>query len=137
MVETSVSLQPGEFSRYMLRALEASEGRTKRRKRDQRPDEIGLGIKREILRRAAEEEPPAEEFEAWLMAQVAAAPAPGGVRAMCAQILEEYRVANLDRSFGDWLRSGAPSDDASSNRAHPSGPAEPALEPSPAGQEQG
>ena len=43
------TLRPGEFSRLLLRALDAAEGRRKRRKRDTTPDAIGLGIKRELL----------------------------------------------------------------------------------------
>jgi len=42
---------PGVFARQALKAIEASEGRTMRRKRDQLADVIGLGIKRGLLAR--------------------------------------------------------------------------------------
>src|SRR5438552_15026761 len=96
MAERLTSLRPGEFSRLALKALEAAEGQTRRRKRDQGPDRIGLGIKRELLQRAAEADPGPHEFEAWLMGRVFNAPAGGPVRAMGVQILDEYRAASLD-----------------------------------------
>jgi hypothetical protein len=46
-----------------------------------------------------------------------------GVRAMCVQILEEYRVANADPSFLEWLRSGAPSDDDREDKSRHQGAA--------------
>ena len=61
-----VSLQPKTFCAALLAALEASEGRKRKRKRDQTPDTIGLLAKRELLERAVCEQPDAEEFEAWL-----------------------------------------------------------------------
>lgn len=108
---TSV-LAPGEFCRLSLRALESAEGRTRRRKRDQTPDTLGLGIKRDLLERAAEANPATEAFEAWLLEQVLASPASGPVRAMCIQILDEYRAAQLSPGLSDWLLRGAPSADA-------------------------
>ena len=105
-------LRPGEFSRLLLNALEASEGRRKRRKRDTTPDAIGLGIKRDLLRRAVAEDPAPEAFEAWLLTQALGAPASGPVRALCAEILDEYRFARHDPDFGRWLAAGAPSADA-------------------------
>ena len=105
-------LRPGEFSRLALQALAASEGRRRRPKRDQTPDGIGLALKRELLARAAEADPAPDTFEAWLLGQALAAPASGPVRAMCAEIFDEYRVAALDPSFGRWLQEGAPSADA-------------------------
>jgi hypothetical protein len=105
-------LRPGEFCRLALRALEGSEGRSRRRKRDQTPDTLGLGIKRDLLERAAEADPPPEAFEGWLLEQVLATPASGPVRAMCVQILDEYRAAQSTPSLSEWLLQGAPSADA-------------------------
>ena len=105
-------LTPGEFSRRALLALDASEGRSKRRKRDQTPDRLGMDLKRELLQRAADENPSADEFEGWLLQQVLTAPASGPVRAMCADILNEYRLSCFDPSFEAWLAEGAPSADA-------------------------
>src|SRR5690606_22702639 len=41
--------RPADFCRGLLAALDASEGRRRRRKRDTTPDAIGLAIKRELL----------------------------------------------------------------------------------------
>ena len=106
------TLTPSEFSRLALKAIEASEGRRKRRKRDTTPDKIGLEIKRELLERAADEDPAPEAFEAWLLKQALAVPASGPVRALCGQIMDEYRVAVVDPHFSKWLAEGAPSEDA-------------------------
>src|SRR5436305_6302193 len=95
-VEALSVLRPGEFGHQLLQALEAAEGRTRRRKRDQTPDTIGLGLKRELLTRMAEEDPEPEALEGWLLSHVLNAPASGGVRAMCAEILDDYRLASLD-----------------------------------------
>jgi hypothetical protein len=105
-------LRPGRFCRYLVQTLDAAEGQTKRRKRDQSPDRLGLALKRELLERAAEADPPPEDFERWLMAQILAAPSPGPVRAMCEQIFLEYRMVGQQPEFAAWLAAGAPSDDA-------------------------
>ncbi|HYN87618.1 MAG TPA: hypothetical protein VER55_03765 [Ardenticatenaceae bacterium] len=123
-------LSPGEFSRGLLQALEASEGRRKRRKRDTTPDAIGMGIKRELLRKAVEDDPAPEAFEAWLLSQVLAADATGPVRAVCREILTEYTLAGQDPSFSHWLMAGAPSADAEATQDRPVGSA--GSEPSPA-----
>ena len=108
------SNRPSDLCRQLLSALEASEGRRKRRKRDTTPDVIGLAIKRDLLEGAVAADPDPEEFEAWLLEQCAAAgPAEGGMRAMALSILEEWRLATDAGSFRDWLAQGAPSDDAS------------------------
>ena len=75
--------RPGEVCRELLAALDASEGRRKRRKRDTTPDAIGLTVKRELLERAIAADPEPQAFEAWLLEQCGAAGgAEGGVRAM-------------------------------------------------------
>ncbi|HEV8634395.1 MAG TPA: type III secretion fhipep protein [Chloroflexota bacterium] len=104
--------RPADFGRRALSALDASEGRRRRRKRDTTPDAIGMGIKRDLLERLAAEDPPPERFEAWLLQQVTAAPASGPVRALCAEMLSEYRFAGADPTFRRWLAEGAPSADA-------------------------
>jgi hypothetical protein len=108
----TTTLRPGEFCRLSLQALDASEGRSRRRKRDQTPDTLGMGIKRDLLERGAEADPPPEGFEGWLMEQVLASPVSGPVRAMCVQILDEYRAAQVSPTLSDWLLQGAPSADA-------------------------
>ena len=109
----SAGPRPGEFCRRLLASLDASEGRRRRRKRDTTPDAIGMGIKRELLERAARESPTPEAFEAWLLAQCrTVGAATGPVRAMALSILEEWRLAAGSPSLDRWLAEGAPSDDA-------------------------
>ena len=115
----SGELRPGPFCRMLLKALEAAEGQTRRRKRDQAPDRVGLAIKRDLLERAVAADPAPSDFEGWLIAQIAEAPVAGSVRAMCEQIFLEYRMARLQPELADWLTRGAPSDDADRS---PSGP---------------
>ena len=111
------TLRPAAFGRQLLNALDASEGRTRRRKRDQTPDTIGLGIKRRLLSDLADEDPEPEALEAWLIARVLAEPASGGMRAMCGEILHEYHLAAADPTFSRWLEEGAPSADAERQEA--------------------
>lgn len=113
MISPPAPLTPGQFCRYLLDALAAAEGRQRRRKRDQTPDAIGLGLQRELLERGAAEDPEPEQFEEWLLRQSLVATASGPVRALCLQILDEYRVALRDPRLADWLAAGAPSADTS------------------------
>jgi hypothetical protein len=106
-------LRPAEFCRQLLAALDASEGRRKRRKRDTTPDAIGMAIKRDLLESVAPENPAPEAFERWLMERCqAAGVASGPVRAMALDVYAEWRLAEASRSFQTWLEQGAPSDDA-------------------------
>jgi hypothetical protein len=104
-------LRPAAFCGQLLAATDASEGRRKRRKRDTTPDAIGLAIKRELLTSAVAEDPAPEQFEGWLLERTFRAPASGPVRALCAEILSEYRYACVDPTFRGWLADGAPSAD--------------------------
>jgi len=104
--------RPRDVCRELLGALDASEGRRKRRKRDTTPDAIGLDVKRELLERAIAADPEPAAFEAWLLEQcLAAGGAEGGMRAMALSIFEEWRLAHDAASFREWLVQGAPSDD--------------------------
>jgi len=108
--------RPAAICRELLAALEASEGRRRRRKRDTTPDAIGLTIKRELLERAVAADPEPDAFEEWLHEQcLAAGGSEGGVRAMALSIFEEWRLSQQADSFRDWLARGAPSDDARSD----------------------
>ena len=114
--------RPRDVCRELLGTIDASEGRRQRRKRDTTPDAIGLTIKRELLERAIASDPEPDAFEAWLHEQcLTAGGAEGGVRAMALSIFEEWRLAQEAESFRDWLARGAPSDDASADRAPPAG----------------
>lgn len=97
-------MSPAELCAALLGALEASEGRRRSRKRDQTPDAIGLGMKRELLGRALEEQPAGEAFEAWLLAH---ADNPAAL-----MVLEDWRMAQAMPAFAAWLEGGAPSEDA-------------------------
>jgi hypothetical protein len=109
------TVRPAEVCKALLAALEASEGRRKRRKRDQTPDAIGLGIKRDLLQRAVEDDPEPEAFEAWLLNYPLACVAPelsGPAAAMARAVFEEWRLAHSLGDFKNWLDRGAPSEDA-------------------------
>lgn len=127
MTQPGPMLRPAEFSRQLLRALAAAEGRRKRRKRDQTPDQIGLDLRRALLERAAAEDPAPDQFEAWLLQQALTAEASGPTRAMAVMIMDEYRFALHDPSFRGWLAVGAPSEDAEGGAAHPEAEMDPRV----------
>lgn len=107
-----VTLRPAHFCRQLLMAMEGTEGRRRKRKRNTTPDAIGMGIKRDLLEQATSDDPDPDDFEAWLMEQcLAAGTATGGVRAMALDILAEWRIASVTGGFRAWLDAGAPSDD--------------------------
>lgn len=111
----SPALRPVDVCRALLAALEASEGRRRKRKRDQTPDAFGLAVKRDLLQRAIEQDPPAEAFEAWLLeypSTCSARELAGPASAMARAVFEEWRLAQSLREFRAWLDHGAPSDDA-------------------------
>jgi hypothetical protein len=105
-------LRPSHFAAELLGALEASEGRRKRRVRDTTPDAIGLRIKRELLEQAVRDDPDPPHFEEWLTERCFdAGLADGPVRAMALSIWDEWRLAAMSTEFRQWLARGAPSDD--------------------------
>ena len=109
-----MSPRPRDVCAGLLTALEASEGRRRRRKRDTTADAIGLGIKRDLLEAVLAADPEPEAFDGWLLERCLAAPgaAPvGAVRAMALEILAEWRLATAAPEFVDWLARGAPSAD--------------------------
>jgi len=107
-----MSPRPAAICRELLAALEASEGRRRRRKRDTTPDAIGLGIKHALLEAAIADDPEAEAFEGWLLERcLAAGGEAGATRAMALEVLAEWRLVSTVPDFGAWLDRGAPSDD--------------------------
>lgn len=105
-------LRPALLCQELLVALDASEGRRRRRKRNTTADAIGLEIKRRLLERCIADDPEPDEFEAWLLDQVlSVGSGSGGVRAMAMSILDEWKLALAGDSYGAWLAGGAPSDD--------------------------
>ena len=110
---------PAAVCRGLLAALDASEGRRQRRKRDTRTDAIGLAIKRDLLERAVVEAPAAEAFGGWLLGQSLAPRSDvsaGAMRAMAMEILMDYRLAVSSDAFRAWLDAGCPSEDRAENR---------------------
>lgn len=107
-----MTARPAAVCRELLAALEASEGRRRRRKRDTTPDAIGLGIKRALLEDAVVSDPEPAAFEGWLLERcLAAGGEAGATRAMALEVLAEWHLAASLPEFGDWLERGAPSDD--------------------------
>ena len=104
-------MRPGEFAHGALQALEASEGRRRRRKRDQTPDALGLEIKRTLLEQVVRDDPEPGDFEGWLVEQCLGAESVGGARAMALEIFHEWRLTALSPQFGAWLAAGAASED--------------------------
>lgn len=111
---------PSEVCRALLAALDASEGRRRKRKRDQTADAFGLAVKRDLLERVIAEDPPADAFEEWLFNYPMTCDAPemaGPALAMARAVFEEWRLAHTLRDFKRWLEHGAPSDDATDRSA--------------------
>ena len=109
------SSRPAEVCAALLAALEASEGRRRSRKRDQTPDAIGLTVKRNLLKRAIEDDPNPEAFEEWLLHYALSHGSPnssGAVSAMARAVFEEWSLVHHMSEFKVWLDRGAPSDDA-------------------------
>ena len=106
--------RPSQVCHRLLAALDASEGRRRRRKRDTTPDAIGLVIKRTLLEQAMRDDPEPDAFEAWLLERcvVPGQCASGPVRAMALELLADWRLAERPGAFQRWLERGAPSDDA-------------------------
>jgi hypothetical protein len=113
--DASPEFRPADLCRALLGALEASEGRRRKRKRDQTPDAFGLAVKRALLQRAVEDDPQPEAFEEWLLNYPQTCKAPelaGPASAMARAVFEEWRLAHTLGEFRLWLEQGAPSDDA-------------------------
>ena len=118
--DASPPFRPADICRALLAALEASEGRRRRRKRDQTPDAFGLALKRELLHRAVADDPRPEAFEEWLLRYPTTLAAPelvGPALAMGRAVFEEWCLAHSLGEFRRWLEEGAPSDDATDGRS--------------------
>ncbi len=107
-------LRPRDVCRALLAALDASDGRRRKRKRDQTADAFGLGVKRDLLQSAVAADPPPEAFEGWLLEYPVTRDAPelqGPALAMARAVFEEWQLAHTLGSFRQWLEHGAPSED--------------------------
>jgi hypothetical protein len=110
--ETAAPLTPAELCRGLLGALDASEGRRRRRARNTTADAIGLGVKRDLLEAIVRDDPPSEGLEQWLLTRcVVEGESDGPLRAMALSIWDEWRLAVSAPEFRAWLAAGAPSDD--------------------------
>jgi hypothetical protein len=110
-------LRPSRVCSSLLAALDASDGRSRSRKRDQTPDTIGLHLRRALLERAVHDDPAPEDFEQWLLEHTAASEVPGATRAIARAVLEDWRLAQQQPSFAAWLAQGAPSEDVTARDA--------------------
>jgi hypothetical protein len=98
----------------LLTALDASEGRRRRRKRDTTPDAIGMSLKHQLLTQAIEADPDPDAFEAWLLDRCltgAEDVSMGALRAMAREVIAEWRLAAACSDFRTWLAAGARSED--------------------------
>ena len=110
-------ITPAELCRGLLGALDASEGRRKRRVRDTTPDSIGLAIQRDLLEAAVRDAPAPDEFEGWLLDRCEAEGAgDGAVRAMALQVWDQWQLAQRAPDVEAWITSGAHSDDRDSGK---------------------
>ena len=113
-----MTLTPAELCRGLLGALDASEGRRKRRVRDTNADSIGLAIQRDLLEEIVRDEPAPDEFEAWLLARCEAEGAgDGAVRSMALFIWDQWELARRAPDVRAWILAGAASDDRESGAA--------------------
>jgi hypothetical protein len=113
------TLRPARVCTALLAALDASEGRSRARKRDQTPDSIGLALRRDLLEQVMRHDPEPDAFEPWLQSVVEASPVPGAMRAMARAVLDEWRLAQRSDAFARWLEQGAPSADAHTDAIRP------------------
>jgi hypothetical protein len=110
-----MTLTPAELCRGLLGALDASEGRRKRRARDTTADSIGLAIQRELLEDVVREEPAPDEFEGWLLSRCEREGlGDGAMRAMALSVWDQWQLAQRAPDVRAWILAGAQSDDRES-----------------------
>jgi hypothetical protein len=108
-------MRPADICRQLLAALDASDGRRRKRKRDTTPDSIGMALKRLILEETVSHDPDPDRYEQWLLERcLMSGGATGPMRSMALDVLSEWRLAQESVVFRRWLEHGAPSDDAAS-----------------------
>jgi hypothetical protein len=110
--EDRASLRPAAVCGRLLAALDASEGRRRRRKRNTTPDALGIDLKRRLLEDTVREDPEPDAYEGWLLERCLGASGPSGpVQAMAREIFAEWKLAERSEVFRSWLDQGAPSED--------------------------
>ena len=107
-----MTVTPAELCRGLLGALDASEGRRKRRARDTTADSIGLSIQRELLENVIRDDPAPDEFEGWLLDRCEKEGAgDGAMRAMALAVWDQWQLAQRAPDVRAWILAGAQSDD--------------------------
>ncbi len=110
-----MTITPAELCRGLLDALDASEGRRKRRARDTTADSIGLAIQRELLEDIVRDAPAPDEFEGWLLDRCEQeGVGDGAMRAMALSIWDQWQLAQRAPDVRAWIVAGARSDDRES-----------------------
>ncbi len=109
---TRAAPTPAELCRGLLGALDASEGRRKRRARNTNADSIGLAIQRDIPEAVVRDKPAPDAFEGWLLQRCEAqGTGDGATRAMALAIWEQWQLTLRAPDVQAWILAGAPSDD--------------------------
>jgi hypothetical protein len=105
--------RPSHICAQLLLALDASDGRRRKRKRNTTPDAIGMAIKRRLLEETVRDDPDPADFEAWLVehSEEDSFGASGPARAMALEVLAEWQLAERSEAFRSWLEQGAESED--------------------------
>lgn len=113
-----MSVTPVELCRGLLGALDASEGRRKRRARNTTADSIGMALQRELLEDVVREDPAPDEFEAWLLHRCEMeGVGDGAIRAMALSVWDQWQLAQRAPDVRAWILAGAHSDDRESGAA--------------------
>ena len=113
-----MTVTPAEVCRGLLGALDASEGRRRRRARNTTADSIGLALQRELLEDVVRDEPAPDEFEAWLLDRCEReGVGDGAIRAMALSIWDQWQLAQRAPDVRAWILAGAQSDDRESGAA--------------------
>lgn len=108
-------MRPADICSRLLAALDASEGRRRKRKRNTTPDSIGMAMKRTLLEETVRQDPDPELYEQWLLGCcLTAGVVSGPMRAMALEVFYEWQLAQTSAVFRSWLEQAAPSDDAAS-----------------------
>ena len=94
------TMRPAHICSRLLAALDASEGRRQKRKRNTTPDSIGLAIKRTLLEQTVRQDPDPDDYEEWLLTRCVTPEAPSGpMRAMALDLLADWRLAQTSAVF--------------------------------------
>ena len=105
-------MRPADVCSRLLAALDASEGRRRKRKRNTTPDAIGLSLKRTLLEQTVRHDPEPDSYEGWLLeCCLVHNEASWPMRAMALDVLSDWKLAQRSEEFREWLERGAPSDD--------------------------